>query len=254
MDIANTSALVTGGASGLGLACAKTLVERGATVVIVDLASSAGVEVVAELGSKVTFVAADVTSGEEMEAAVAAAEANGPLRSVIHCAGHGGAVRLVNRDGTPGSLEAYARVINTNLIGSFNVLRLAAASMARNEPLDGDRGACVLTASVAAYEGQIGQIPYAASKAGVVGMTIVAARDLASKLIRVNTIAPGIFDTPLLGRLPEEIRQNLGASVPHPARLGQPGEFAAMAIHMLENQMLNGETIRLDGAIRMPPR
>lgn len=254
MNIANTSALVTGGASGLGLACAKTLVERGATVVIVDLASSAGADVAAEMGNKVTFVAADVTSGEEMEAAVAAAEANGPLRSVIHCAGHGGAVRLVNRDGTPGSLEAYARVINTNLIGSFNVLRLAAASMARNEPLDGDRGACVLTASVAAYEGQIGQIPYAASKAGVVGMTIVAARDLASKLIRVNTIAPGIFDTPLLGRLPEEIRQNLGASVPHPARLGQPSEFAAMAVHMLENQMLNGETIRLDGAIRMPPR
>lgn len=254
MNIANTSALVTGGASGLGLACAKTLLERGATVVIVDLASSAGADVAAELGGKATFVAADVTSGEEMEAAVAAAEANGPLRSVIHCAGHGGAVRLVNRDGTPGSLEAYARVINTNLIGSFNVLRLAAASMARNEPLDGDRGACVLTASVAAFEGQIGQIPYAASKAGVVGMTIVAARDLASKLIRVNTIAPGIFDTPLLGRLPEEIRQNLGASVPHPARLGQPSEFAAMAVHMLENQMLNGETIRLDGAIRMPPR
>ncbi|GJL86711.1 MAG: 3-hydroxy-2-methylbutyryl-CoA dehydrogenase [Minwuia thermotolerans] len=254
MNLENTSALVTGGASGLGLACAKALVAKGASVVIVDLPTSAGADVAAELGDRVSFVAADVTSGEEMEAAVAAAEANGPLRSVLHCAGHGGAVRLVNRDGTPGSLEAYSRVINTNLIGSFNVLRLAAASMAKNDPLDGDRGACVMTASVAAFEGQIGQIPYAASKAGVVGMTIVAARDLASKLIRVNTIAPGIFDTPLLGRLPEEIRQNLGASVPHPARLGRPDEFAAMAIHMLENQILNGETIRLDGGIRMPPR
>lgn len=254
MNLENTSALVTGGASGLGLACAELLVKKGASVVIVDLPASAGAERAGDMGDKVSFAAADVTSGEEMEAAVAAAEANGPLRSVIHCAGHGGAVRLVNKDGTPGSLEAYTKVINTNLIGSFNVLRLAAASMARNEPLDGDRGACVMTASVAAYEGQIGQIPYAASKAGVVGMTIVAARDLASKLVRVNTIAPGIFDTPLLGRLPEEIRQSLGASVPHPARLGRPDEFAAMAVHMLENQMLNGETVRLDGGIRMAPR
>jgi len=254
MNLENTSALVTGGASGLGLACAQALVNKGASVVIVDLSSSAGADVASDMGARVSFAAGDVTSAEDMEAAVATAEANSPLRSVIHCAGHGGAVRLVNRDGTPGSLEAYTRVITTNLIGSFNVLRLAAASMARNEPHDGDRGACVLTASVAAYEGQIGQIPYAASKAGVVGMTIVAARDLASKLIRVNTIAPGIFDTPLLGRLPQEIRQALGASVPHPARLGQPDEFAAMAVHMLENQMLNGETIRLDGGIRMTPR
>lgn len=254
MNLENTSALVTGGASGLGLACAKLLLERGASVVIADLPTSAGADVAKELGPKASFAAADVTSEADMEAAIAAAEANGPLRSVIHCAGHGGAVRLVNRDGTPGSLEAYTKVINTNLIGSFNVLRLAAASMAKNDPLDGDRGACVMTASVAAYEGQIGQIPYAASKAGVVGMTIVAARDLASKLIRVNTIAPGIFDTPLLGRLPEEIRQALGASVPHPARLGRPDEFAAMAVHILENQMLNGETIRLDGGIRMTPR
>ena len=254
MNLENTSALVTGGASGLGLACVKLLIQRGASVVIADLPTSAGADVAEELGPKASFAAADVTSEADMEAAVAAADANGPLRSVIHCAGHGGAVRLVNRDGTPGSLEAYSKVINTNLIGSFNVLRLAAASMAKNEPLDGDRGACVMTASVAAYEGQIGQIPYAASKAGVVGMTIVAARDLASKLIRVNTIAPGIFDTPLLGRLPEEIRQALGASVPHPARLGRPDEFAAMAVHILENQMLNGETIRLDGGIRMTPR
>ena len=254
MNVDGASTLVTGGASGLGLACAQALKAKGAKVVIVDLPSSNGDAVAAEMGDAVSFQAGDVTSGEEMEAAIAAAEANGPLRAVIHCAGHGGAVRLVNRDGTPGSLEAYSKVINTNLIGSFNVLRLAAVSMAKNDPLDGDRGACVMTASVAAYEGQIGQIPYSASKAGVVGMTIVAARDLASKLIRVNTIAPGIFDTPLLGRLPEEIRQSLGASVPHPARLGQPDEFADLALHLIENQMLNGETIRLDGAIRMTPR
>jgi NAD(P)-dependent dehydrogenase (short-subunit alcohol dehydrogenase family) len=254
MNLENTSALVTGGASGLGLASTKALLEKGAKVVIVDLPGSAGSDIASDLGAAVSFVAADVTSGEEMAAAIAAAEANGPLRSVIHCAGRGGAVRLVDRDGAPGSLEAYTQVINVNLIGSFNVLRLAAASMAKNDPLDGDRGACIMTASVAAYEGQIGQIPYSASKAGVVGMTIVAARDLASKLIRVNTIAPGIFDTPMLARLPEEIRQSLGASVPHPARLGTAEEYAALAIHMLENQMLNGETVRLDGAIRMAPR
>jgi len=163
-------------------------------------------------------------------------------------------VRLVEKDGAPGSLEKYEAVIRTNLIGTFNALRLAAARMAKNEPIDGERGACVLTASVAAYEGQIGQIPYSASKAGVVGMTIVAARDLAHRMIRVCTIAPGLFDTPLLARLPEHIRIALGASVPHPARLGQPDEYAMMALQILENPMLNGETIRLDGAIRMTPR
>ena len=189
-----------------------------------------------------------------MNAAFDAAQKLGTLRALIHCAGRGGAVRLIDRDGNPGSLEAFEAVIRTNLIGTFNTLRLAAARMARNEPEGGDRGVCVLTASIAAYEGQIGQVPYASSKAGIVGMTLVAARDLAAKAIRVCTIAPGIFDTPLLARLPEDVRASLGKSVPHPARLGTPDEFAALAVHILENTMLNGETIRLDGALRMQPR
>jgi len=254
MDLKSTSALVTGGASGLGLACVKHLLSVGANVVIVDLPSSDGQKVADDLGKAASFAAADVTDPEQMAAAVAAAEKNGPLRSVIHCAGHGGAVRLVEKDGSPGSLEAYKKVIDTNLIGTFNVLRLAAASMAKNEPVDGERGAAVLTASVAAFEGQIGQIPYASSKAGVVGMTIVAARDLSSKNIRVNTIAPGIFDTPLLARLPQNVRDSLGRTVPNPPRLGVPAEFAKLAIQLLENSYINGETIRIDGAIRMTPR
>ncbi len=163
-------------------------------------------------------------------------------------------MRVVEKDGSPGSLESYTRTVTVNLIGTFNVLRLAAARMARTESVDGERGVCVLTASVAAFEGQIGQIPYASSKAGIVGMTIVAARDLATKQIRVCTIAPGLFDTPLLARLPEEVKESLGKSVPHPSRLGTPEEFAKLALHIVENPMLNGETIRLDGAIRMAPR
>jgi NAD(P)-dependent dehydrogenase (short-subunit alcohol dehydrogenase family) len=173
---------------------------------------------------------------------------------VLHCAGRGGALRVVDRDGNPGSLERYREVIEVNLIGSFNVLRLSAARMAASQPVDGERGVCVMTASVAAFEGQIGQIPYSASKAGIVGMTIVAARDLASKLIRVCTIAPGTFDTPLLARLSDEVKASLASTVPHPSRLGAPDEFGALAVHIVENAMLNGETIRLDGAIRMAPR
>lgn len=254
-DFKNTVAVVTGGASGLGLACAKHLLERGAQVVIADLASSPGAAVTAELGPAASFVAADVTSETDMQAAFAAARQRGPLRWLVHCAGRGGAVRLLDKDGAPGSLEAFDAVVRVNLYGTFNVLRLAAAEMAKNEPdARGERGACVLTASVAAYEGQIGQIPYASSKAGVVGMTIVAARDLASRGIRVCTIAPGLFDTPLLARLPGEIKQSLGRSVPFPPRLGVPDEFAQLALHVLDNPMLNGETIRLDGAIRMQPR
>jgi NAD(P)-dependent dehydrogenase (short-subunit alcohol dehydrogenase family) len=199
-------------------------------------------------------VPADVTSETQMTDAYDAAEALGPLRALVHCAGRGGALRLVEKDGSPGSLELYTQVVTVNLIGTFNVLRLAAARMAKNEPLDGDRGACVLTASVAAFEGQIGQIPYASAKAGIVGMTIVAARDLASKQIRVCTIAPGTFDTPLLARLPDAVKDSLAATVPHPSRLGDPGEYAALALHILSNPVLNGETIRLDGAIRMAPR
>lgn len=254
MDLNGGSAVVTGGASGLGLASAKRLLEAGAEVLIVDLPSSDGESVADELGERAGFAAADVTDTEQMNAAFDAAEQRGPLRALVHCAGRGGAVRLVGRDGSPGSLETYSEVIKVNLIGSFNALRLAAARMAANDPVGGDRGVCVLTSSVAAFEGQIGQIPYTSSKAGIVGMTIVAARDLAGKGIRVCTIAPGTFDTPLLAKVSEEVREGLAKAVPHPSRLGLPEEFAALALHIIENPMLNGETIRLDGAIRMPPR
>jgi NAD(P)-dependent dehydrogenase (short-subunit alcohol dehydrogenase family) len=245
---------VTGGASGLGLASARRLVEAGAQVVIVDLPTSGGAAVARELGPSARFAAADVTDAGQLDAACATAAERAPLRALVHCAGRGGAVRVVERDGSPGSLEKYVDIVTVNLIGTFNALRLAAARMARNEPVGGDRGVCILTASVAAWEGQIGQIPYAASKAGIVGMTIVAARDLASKQIRVCTIAPGTFDTPLLAQLSEEVRASLAKSVPHPSRLGAPDEYAALALHVIENPMLNGETIRLDGAIRMAPR
>jgi NAD(P)-dependent dehydrogenase (short-subunit alcohol dehydrogenase family) len=252
MRLEGTAAVVTGGASGLGYATARRLVKEGASVVILDLESSRGVEAADEIGAR--FVAADVTDEAAVNAALDAAEEAGPLRSVVHCAGRGHTLRVLDKDGEPAPLEFYAGVIQTNLIGSFNVLRLAAARIARTEPVDGERGAVIMTASVAAYEGQIGQIPYASSKAGVVGMTIVAARDLAGKQIRVNTIAPGIFDTPLLARLSDDVRQSLAAAVPHPKRLGAPEEYAALAVHILENSMINGETIRLDGAIRMAPR
>ena len=255
MDTAGISAVVTGGASGLGRATAERLVQGGAArVVIADLASSNGKQVAESLGDNAVFVAADVRSPDEVAQAITVAAEAGPLRVVVHCAGRGGPVRVVNKDGTPGSLETYTDIISLNLVGSFNVLRLAAAEMARNEPLDGDRGVVIMTASIAAYEGQIGQLPYASSKAGIVGMTIVAARDLATKQIRVCTIAPGTFDTPLLAKLPEDMRASLGASIPHPSRLGQPDEFARLALAIVDNGVLNGETIRLDGALRMPPR
>lgn len=254
MEISGVSAVVTGGASGLGLATAHRLVKAGARVVLLDLESSRGADAAAELGANAQFVAGDVTSEEGMTPALDAAQEWGPLRAVVHCAGRGHAMRILQKDGSPGSLHDYAAIINLNLVGSFNVVRLAAARMALNESAAGERGAIVLTASVAAWEGQIGQIPYASSKAGVVGMTLVAARDLASKQIRVATIAPGIFDTPLLGRLPQDVRDSLGKMVPHPSRLGAPDEYGALAVHILENPMINGETIRLDGAIRMAPR
>ncbi len=254
MKLEDMSAIVTGGASGLGLASTRRLVERGVGVVVVDLNEERGNAVAEEFGAKVRFVKADVCSPEQMNAACDAAESLGALRALVHCAGLGGPVRLVEKDGSPGSLEKYESIVRINLIGTFNTLRLAAARMAKNEPVDGERGACVLTASVAGYEGQIGQIPYASAKAGIIGMTLVAARDLAQRAIRVCTIAPGLFDTPLLAKLPENVRASLGAMVPHPARLGAPDEFASTALHILENPMLNGETIRLDGAIRMAPR
>jgi len=254
MDIAGIAAVVTGGASGLGLATARRLVKGGAHVVLLDVESANGAAAAAELGGTTRFVAGDVQTEEGVTPALDAAQELGPLRAVVHCAGRGHAMRVLQKDGTPGSLEDYTAIIRLNLVGSFNVLRLAAARIARTGEVDGERGAIVLTASVAAWEGQIGQIPYASSKAGVVGMTLVAARDLATRLIRVVTIAPGIFDTPLLGRLPQEVRDSLGKMVPHPSRLGAPDEFAALAVHVLENPMINGETIRLDGGIRMAPR
>ena len=252
MNIDGIGALVTGGASGLGLASARELARLGARVVICDLPHSPGEQAAAELGAR--FVAADVTDTAQIQAAIAAAGELGPLRACVHCAGRGATVRVLDRDGAPGSLEEYEAIIRLNLTGSFNVLRLAAAAMARNESVDGERGAVVMTASIAGYEGQIGQSPYASSKAGVIGLTLVAARDLATRLIRVCTIAPGIFDTPLLARLPEPVRASLGAAVPNPARLGLPHEFAKLAVQILENAYLNGETIRLDGALRMAPR
>ena len=254
MDVTSGSAVVTGGASGLALAPARRLVEKGVPTVLVDLPTSAGAEVAAELGGKTRFVAADVTDPQGVAAAVAAADELAPLRTLVHCAGRGGAMRVVDKEGNPGDLAFYEQIVRINLIGTFNVLSQAAARMAAHEPVDGERGVCVLTASVAAFEGQIGQLPYASAKAGIVGLTLVAARDLASKLIRVMTIAPGTFDTPILARLPQNVRDSLGQMTPHPRRLGQPDEFARLAMAIIDNPMLNGETIRLDGAIRMAPR
>ncbi|MGE5131916.1 MAG: SDR family NAD(P)-dependent oxidoreductase [Gemmatimonadota bacterium] len=255
MRIEGLSALVTGGASGLGFGTARRLVERGARVVLLDLPSSAGKEAAAELGPAALFAAGDVTDSASVEAALDAAADQGPLRAVVHCAGRGGdRLRIIDKRRTPGDLDSFAEVIRVNLTGSYNVLRLAAARMSGNEPLDGDRGVIVLTASVAAFDGQIGQTSYTAAKAGVHGMTLVAARDLASWQIRVNTIAPGIMDTPMLARLREDIRDSLAAQVPHPKRLGTPGDYAHLAVSIIENPYLNGQTIRLDGSIRMAPR
>jgi len=254
MQINGLSTVVTGGASGLGYATVARLAARGAEVLIVDLPASRGSEAAAALGQSVRFVAADVTNTEEMTRALDVAEERGPLRAVVHCAGRGGALRILDKEGVPGSLEFYEGIIKVNLIGSFNVLRLSAARMAKNDLIDGERGVFVLTSSIAAFEGQIGQIPYASAKAGIVGMTLVAARDLAQRCIRVNAVAPGVFDTPILDRVRPDIKAALGASVPHPQRLGRPDEFGMLAVHIIENAMLNGETIRLDGAMRMAAR
>lgn len=255
MQLKGLTTAITGGASGLGLATARRLVDAGGYVTLIDLPSSDGAAVVAELGDRAQFVAGDVTDTDSFNAALEAADQLGDgLRGLVHCAGAGRRMRLLERDGSPGSIEDFEFVVRLNLVGSFNALRLGAAYMAKREPVEGERGAVVLTSSVAAYEGQIGQINYAASKAGVVGMTLVAARELARQAIRVCGIAPGIMDTPLLGRLPEETRSSLAASVPNPKRLGSTDEFAMLAAHILENGYLNGETIRLDGAMRMAPR
>lgn len=253
MDLTHASAAVTGGASGLGRATAEAFVALGVPTVIIDLPSSNGEAVAAELGELVTFMPADVRDPETVDAALAAAEQKAPLRAVVHCAGRGGKVRLVDKDGTPGDLDLYKQVVETNLVGTFNVASLAAARMVKNDAVDGERGVIIMTSSVAAFEGQIGQAAYAASKAGVAGMTIVAARDLARKLVRVVTIAPGTFETPILGGLSEKVRESLASQVPHPSRLGAPAEYAKLALAIVDNAMINGETIRIDGAIRMGP-
>jgi NAD(P)-dependent dehydrogenase (short-subunit alcohol dehydrogenase family) len=255
MRIEGTSALVAGGASGLGEATARALVEAGAGVTIADLNVEKGEALGAELGDAASFIETDVTEAEAVAAAVArAAEAEGGLRVSVSCAGVGWAERVAHKDG-PHNAEMFSKVISINLIGTFNVLSQAGAAMSGNEPdEEGERGVCVNTASIAAFDGQIGQIAYSASKGGIVGMTLPAARDMAGRGVRVVTIAPGLFDTPLLAALPEEARQALGAGIPHPSRLGRPDEYARMVAEIVANPMLNGETIRLDGALRMPPR
>ena len=249
MRIDGTSALVAGGASGLGAATARRLAAAGARVTIADLNAETGQALADELGA--AFVACDVTDEDQVAAAVGAAEG---LRISVCCAGIGHAEKAAGKRGAH-ALGPFQKVISVNLVGTFNVLRHAASAMLANQPDEGGEcGVIVNTASIAAYDGQIGQIAYAASKGGIVGMTLPAARDLASARVRVCTIAPGLFDTPLLAGLPEEARSALGAQVPHPARLGDPDEFGALAVHIAENPMLNGEVVRLDGALRMPPR
>jgi 3-hydroxyacyl-CoA dehydrogenase/3-hydroxy-2-methylbutyryl-CoA dehydrogenase len=253
MEIDGKGALVAGGASGLGEATARALADRGASVVICDLNAEKGDALAGEIGA--SFVQADVTDEEGVAAAVEqAAAAEGGLRISICCAGIGWAERIAHKGG-PHNFEFFSNVVKVNLIGTFNVLRLAAAAMNENEADEGgERGVCVSTASIAAYDGQIGQVAYSASKGGIVGMTLPAARDMASRGVRVVTIAPGLFDTPLLAALPQEARNALGATMPFPSRLGLPEEYAQLALQIVENPMLNGETIRLDGALRMAPK
>ena len=255
MNISDKFALVTGGASGLGLATVKRLVAQGASAVIVDLPSSDGETVAKELGDRVRFSPADVTNESEVQAAVdLAASEFGGLHIAVNCAGVGFPGRVLTREGAANDLERFEFVVRVNLIGTFNVLRLAAARMAAQEPVADERGVIVNTASIAAFDGQIGQAAYAASKGGVVGMTLPIARDLATKQIRCVTIAPGTFDTPMLAGLPEEARAKLAEGIPNPHRLGDPDEYALLVAQIIENPYLNGEVIRLDGALRMPPR
>lgn len=254
MRIEGKTALVTGGASGLGRATVEELHSAGANVVICDLPSSDGQNVAQGLGDRAGFSPCDVTSEEDVSTAVSAAvESFGGLHIVVNCAGIGWAQRTVDRNG-PHDFGAFRRVVEVNLLGTFNVIRLACAQITSQEPDGEERGVVINTASIAAYDGQIGQSAYSASKGGVVSMTLPIARDLARRLIRVCTIAPGTFDTPMLALLPDEQKQALADQIPHPSRLGQPSEFAALARHIVENPVLNGETIRADGALRMPPR
>lgn len=255
MDIQGKTFLISGGGSGLGAATARLLAASGGNVVIADINSETGETTTAEIGAQARFVKTNVADESNVQAAVdTAVSAFGALHGAISCAGIGVAIKTVGKDGAH-SLEAFTKVINVNLIGTFNVLRLAAAQMAKQEPIfETTRGVCINTASIAAFDGQIGQAAYSASKGGIVGMTLPIARDLAQLGIRVVTIAPGLFDTPLLAGLPPQVKQALGAQVPFPSRLGDPTEYAALAKHIVENEMLNGEVIRLDGALRMPPR
>lgn len=254
MRIEGASALIAGGASGLGEATSRRLHGSGAKVTIADLNQEKGDALAAELGQGAKFVRADVTKADEVEAAVGAAVSEGPLRISVSCAGVGWAEKTAGKRG-PHQLLPFETVVGVNLIGTFNVLRFAAAAMLENDPADeNERGVCINTASIAAYDGQVGQLAYSASKGGIVGMTLPAARDLSPAGVRVCTIAPGLFDTPLLAALPEPAREALGASIPFPSRLGRPAEYAELAAHIVENTMLNGETIRLDGALRMAPK
>jgi NAD(P)-dependent dehydrogenase (short-subunit alcohol dehydrogenase family) len=253
MDINGASAIVTGGASGIGEATARRLAQAGARVMILDLNEERGEQIASEIGGG--FVKANVTEEEHVRAGTEAAAALAPLRACVHCAGIGWAERTINRNGVPHNLDSFRKVVDINLVGTFNVLRLVASAMNANEPLEyGERGVIVNTASVAAFDGQIGQAAYAASKGGVVSLTLTAARDLAAAGIRVCTIAPGLVDTPLLGTLPEEARTQLAQSVLFPKRLGRPDDYASLAFELISNGYLNGETIRLDAGIRMPPK
>jgi NAD(P)-dependent dehydrogenase (short-subunit alcohol dehydrogenase family) len=253
VDVTGAVALVTGGASGLGLATAKALLGVGAKVVILDLPTSQGEQVAKELGDHARFTPADVRNEAEVTAALDVTDAFGSLRVCVNCAGTGNAIRTVGKYGAF-PLAEFTRIIEINLIGTFNVLRLAAERMLAHDPVGEERGVIINTASAAAFDGQIGQAAYSASKGGIVGMTLPIARDLASMLIRVMTIAPGLFDTPLMAAAPAEVRAALAKQVPHPARFGIPAEYGALAVHIVANPMLNGETIRLDGAVRMAPK
>ena len=253
MDLQNTVALVTGGASGLGRATTERLLAAGAQVVMVDLNAEVGQQAAAELGESAHFVTADVTNEEQVQAAVDTATGLGPLRVVVNCAGVATPGKLVSRKG-PLPLETFEKVLGINIVGTVNVCRLAAAAMQDQEAVGEERGIIINTASVAAFDGQIGQIAYSASKGAVASVTLPMARELAASLIRVVTIAPGIFETPMMAGLPAEAQESLGKSVPHPARLGKPTEYAQLVESIVANPMLNGETIRLDGAIRMAPK
>ncbi|GAA2974028.1 NAD(P)-dependent dehydrogenase (short-subunit alcohol dehydrogenase family) [Microbacterium terrae] len=253
MELSGQVAVVTGGASGLGLATTQALRAAGAKVVILDLPRSDGQRLEDEDPANIRFAPADVRKEEQVSAALDIAAELGPLRVAVNCAGTGAGIRVVSKTG-PHPLADFQRVIDINLVGSFNVIRLAAERMQQQPLLGEERGVIINTASVAAYDGQIGQAAYSASKSGIVGLTLPVARELASTQIRVNTIAPGLFDTPLLASLPEAARQSLGQQVPHPSRLGNPAEYAALVAHIVSNPMINGETIRVDGAIRMTAR